>query len=95
MIKEVAFGPLQLMPDQLWKLTMTEFNDLIKGYEWRLEREQIQTAKVLYYQMIAHKLRRPIKYKDILQNFTGKTKKETTKEENLEMFNELVDKLGV
>lgn len=36
---KVACGPLQLKPDEFWRLTPGEFQDLIEGYNWRREQE--------------------------------------------------------
>ena len=48
-----------MKPDEFWRLTLTEFNDLVKGYEWRDEQEWQRTAQLAAWTMSPH-LKKPI-----------------------------------
>lgn len=43
---DMAYGPLNLHPDQFWDLIPYEYNLLIKGYYYRVDREMDRTAWV-------------------------------------------------
>jgi hypothetical protein len=43
-----------LKPDEFWRLTLTEFNDLVKGYEWRDEQEWQRIAQLAAWTINPH-----------------------------------------
>ena len=45
MMAPVAYGPLQLKPWELGRLTPGELRQLIDGYVWRREAEEIMAAR--------------------------------------------------
>lgn len=48
-----------MKPDEFWRLTLAEFNDLVKGYEWRDEQEWQRIAQLAAWTMSPH-LKKPI-----------------------------------
>lgn len=48
-----------MKPDEFWKLTLTEFNDLVKGYEWRDEQEWNRIAQLAAWTINPH-IKRPV-----------------------------------
>lgn len=59
MLKKIAFGQLNLKPAEFWTLTLSEFNDLVRGYDWRQELEWQRVAQLAAWVMSPH-LKRPI-----------------------------------
>lgn len=48
-----------MKPDEFWKLTLTEFNDLVKGYEWRDGQEWNRIAQLAAWTINPH-IKRPV-----------------------------------
>lgn len=44
-MKPIAYGPLQLKPWEFALATPAELNDLVDGYEWRINRQMEREAK--------------------------------------------------
>lgn len=78
------------MPEQFWKLTLTEFNDLYEGYKWREEREWEKYAQLAVW--TSQTLKKGTTAKKLLG--FDKQKKKTNKEETKAMLLELTAKLG-
>lgn len=89
-MKRLAFGPLNLMPQQFWELTLTEFKDLIEGYKWRDKREWEKIAQLAVW--TSQKLKKGTTAKKLLG--TSNERKKTTAEESRNQVSELVTRLG-
>ena len=37
-VKRLAFGALELTPDEFWQMPIADFMAMVDGYEWRMER---------------------------------------------------------
>jgi hypothetical protein len=90
-LKRLAFGPLNLMPQQFWGLTLAEFNDLIEGYKWRNRREWEKFAQLAVW--TSQKLRKNTTAKKLLGTDKSE-KKKTTAEESRKNVIDLVERLG-
>lgn len=64
-----------MKPDEFWKLTLAELNDLVKGYDWREEQEWNRIAQLAAWTISPH-LKRPISASKLLNR---KNKKDTGK----------------
>jgi hypothetical protein len=78
------------MPEQFWKLTLTEFMDLIEGYKWRNEREWEKVAQLAVW--TSQKLKKNMTAKKLLG--TNYKKKKTTQVETREVLEGLTAEFG-
>jgi hypothetical protein len=63
-----------LKPDEFWRLTLTEFNDLVKGYEWRDEQEWQRIAQLAAWTINPH-IKRSITADKLLNKKNKKDRK--------------------
>jgi hypothetical protein len=92
LIKEIAYGPLNLTPEQLGKLTYGEFLELYEGFNWREKRELALLARHAAWVMSPH-YKNPIDPNDLLK--PASEKKKVTKEEKEKVTREIEERLGV
>lgn len=43
-MEPIAYGALNLKPWEFGRLTMGEFGQLVEGYRWRMQQQQLTTA---------------------------------------------------
>lgn len=91
-IKQIAYGPLNLDPESLGKLTHGEFLDLYEGFRWREKRQWEQMAQLTSWITAPH-VKKPIDPKVLLQS--EKDKKRTTQEETKAVIEDLEKLMGV
>ena len=89
-LKRLAFGPLNLMPQEFWGLTQAEFKDLIEGYKWRNRREWEKIAQLAVW--TSQKLKKGTTAKKLLGN--EKSEQKTTAEESHKNVIDLTERLG-
>lgn len=89
-LKRIAFGPLNLMPQQFWELTLKDFNDLVDGYKWRDKREWEKVAQLAVW--TSQKLKKGTTAKKLLGSEQGR--KKTNPEESRNRVNDLITRLG-
>jgi hypothetical protein len=92
LIKEIAYGPLNLTPEQLGKLTYAEFIDLYEGFNWREKRKLELLARHAAWVMSPH-YKNPIDPNDLLK--PASEKKKVTQEEKEKVTKEIEERLGV
>lgn len=90
-MKRIAYGPLNLMPEQFWSLTYKEFLELVEGYKYRNELEWRKIAQLASWIMAPH-LKRPISADKLLGK--DKKKKRTTPEETTRVLDDLMSEFG-
>ncbi|AGK52035.1 hypothetical protein [Bacillus sp. 1NLA3E] len=92
LIKQIAYGPLNLSPEQLGRLTYGEFLDLYDGYKWR-EKRRLEMLALSASWITAPHLKRPIDPNDLLK--PAAKKKKVTQEEKERVTREIEERLGV
>ncbi|OLO40319.1 hypothetical protein BTR23_07470 [Alkalihalophilus pseudofirmus] len=88
-MQKVAYGYLQLKPDEFWRLTMKDYILLVEGYEMR-EKRELERMSQLAAWIISPHCRQPIEAKML---YNPKSK-ETTQEESEQVVSELINQLG-
>ena len=91
-IKEIAYGPLNLTPDQLGTFTVGEIMDMYDGYLWRERRLMEQQAQLASWVTAPH-LRKPLDPKKLMQ--PNKPKEKTTPKKTEKMIAGLKNDLGL
>jgi hypothetical protein len=76
-VKELAYGPLQLMPGDLGELDYAQLLELLKGYEWRQKQHLRENALMASWVTAPH-LKKPLDPKKLLGE--KKEKEKTTPE---------------
>lgn len=74
--KPIAYGPLQLTPDQFYRLTPAEFRELVEGWEWR-EDYQLQTIALIVSHVVQPHIKKKLTPKKL---YDGWTRRERTRE---------------
>lgn len=91
-IKQLAYGPLNLKPDELGRMVYCEFLELLEGYQWREKRELEKLAQLASWVTAPH-LKTPVNPQDLISD--PKERKKTTTEETNEVISSLAEKMGV
>lgn len=92
LIKNIAYGALNLSPEKLGKLTYGEFLDLVKGYKWR-ERHEMEKLALSASWITAPHLKRPLDPADLLK--PESKKRNVTQDEKEKVTREIEERLGV
>lgn len=91
-IKEIAYGPLNLNPEQFGVLTLGELMDMYDGYLWRERRFMEQQAQLASWVTAPH-LKKPLDPKKLMQ--PNKPKVKTTPEKTQKVIADLKNDLGL
>jgi dipeptidase len=82
-----------LRPDELGRLTLSEFIDMVKGYQWR-EKNTMQKLAQLASWVTAPHLKKPVDPKKLLETKQEKRKRTTQAESNA-VVNDLMAQMNV
>jgi hypothetical protein len=106
-IKEIAFGALNLSHIVFWKLTPSEFLELVEGWQWRENRriDEIKSLHELEMRRLSilaswvtapHLGKKTLKPTDFYDpDKINKDKKKTTPQETRKMMEKLEKQMGV
>ena len=88
-IEEIAYGPLNLKPNEFWTLTLRELEKMADGYTWRLDNEWKRTAQLAAW-ITSSITGKRVSADDLYRGRPDKNKSRKKFEESKEFFNKAV-----